>query len=49
MHERELPLMLATTRLEKRSARPNVELVRDAVQSTLVGEVGQIQQSQGVS
>lgn len=44
--EREYPLMLATTRLEKRTSRPNVELVRDHVQASLTGEVSQIQQTQ---
>jgi chorismate-pyruvate lyase len=45
--ERQLPLMLAQTRLEKRTERPNVELVRDPVQSVLTTEVQNIGQSQG--
>ena len=44
---RQLPLMLASTRLEKRSARPNIELVRDSVHSTLLGEVATLQLTQG--
>ena len=46
---RQLPLMLASTRLEKRSARPNIELVRDSVHSTLLGEVATLQTTQGDS
>ena len=36
------PMMLAQTRLEFRSKRPNKELVRDSVQYRLVEEVGEI-------
>jgi len=37
---RDGPLRLATTRLEKRQQRPNIELVRDPAQHALVSEVG---------
>lgn len=37
---RDGPLRLATTRLERRQGRPNVELVRDSAQHALVHEVG---------
>ncbi|KAK2566615.1 Tektin-1 [Acropora cervicornis] len=40
--EKENPLKVAHTRLDKRSLRPNVELCRDPVQYRLVGEVGEI-------
>ena len=36
------PMQLAQTRLDIRSYRPNNELVRDPVQYSLVGEVGEI-------
>ena len=39
---KEGPMKLAQTRLGLRSQRPNNELVRDAVQYSLVDEVGQI-------
>lgn len=39
------PMMLAQTRLEIRSQRPEKELVRDPVQYGLIGEVGQISDS----
>ena len=37
--------MLAMTRLENRTYRPNVELCRDNAQYGLVGEVNEIQDS----
>jgi hypothetical protein len=37
--------MLATTRLERRLQRPNIELVRDPAQHALVREVGELDQS----
>lgn len=40
--DKENPLKVAHTRLDKRSLRPNVELCRDPVQYRLVGEVGEI-------
>ena len=40
--EKENPLKVAHTRLDKRSLRPNIELCRDPVQYRLVGEVGEI-------
>jgi len=43
--EKEAPLKVAHTRLDKRSIRPNVELCRDPVQYRLVGEVGEISTS----
>ncbi|XP_031566729.1 tektin-1-like [Actinia tenebrosa] len=43
--EKEAPLKVAHTRLDKRSIRPNVELCRDPVQYRLVGEVGEINTS----
>lgn len=36
------PMMLAQTRLDLRSHRPNTELVRDPVQYGLISEVGEI-------
>ena len=42
---KETPMMLANTRLENRSHRPNVELCRDPVQYRLVSEVGEIEES----
>lgn len=39
------PMMLAQTRLELRSRRPNKELVRDPVQYGLIGEVNEITNS----
>ena len=36
------PMMLAQTRLDIRSQRPNKELVRDPIQYGLIGEVGEI-------
>jgi len=36
------PMMVAQTRLENRTYRPNVELCRDKPQYGLVEEVGQI-------
>lgn len=43
--DKEAPLKVAHTRLDKRSIRPNVELCRDPVQYRLVGEVGEINYS----
>ncbi|KAK3741097.1 hypothetical protein QZH41_013933, partial [Actinostola sp. cb2023] len=43
--DKEAPLKVAHTRLDKRSIRPNVELCRDPVQYRLVGEVGEISTS----
>jgi hypothetical protein len=43
--ERQLPLKLATTRLDKRSVRPNVELVHDAAHIALVNEVSEIERA----
>jgi hypothetical protein len=43
--EKEAPLKVAHTRLDKRSIRPNVELCRDPVQYRLVSEVGEINTS----
>jgi tektin-1 len=43
--EKEAPLMVAETRLDERTGRPNVELCRDAPQYRLIGEVAQIQQN----
>ncbi|EDO40681.1 predicted protein [Nematostella vectensis] len=43
--DKEAPLKVAHTRLDKRSIRPNVELCRDPVQYRLVGEVGEINTS----
>eukprot|EP00041_Stephanoeca_diplocostata_P035788 m.1274901 g.1274901 ORF g.1274901 m.1274901 type:complete len:397 (-) comp24759_c0_seq5:212-1402(-) len=40
--DNDAPLKLAETRLERRRARPNVELVRDPVHHELVAEVQQI-------
>lgn len=40
--EKEGPLKVAQTRLDKRTQRPNVELCRDRPQYRLVGEVGEI-------
>ncbi|XP_065891426.1 tektin-B1-like isoform X3 [Dysidea avara] len=40
------PMMVAQTRLENRTYRPNVELCRDQPQYNLVDEVGQIRASQ---
>lgn len=37
--------MLAQTRLDIRSQRPNKELVRDPIQYGLIGEVGEISMS----
>ena len=39
------PMMLAQTRLDLRSQRPNQELVRDPIQYGLISEVGEIAQS----
>lgn len=39
-------MKLAQTRLENRTARPGIELVRDGVQYGLVDEVKQIESSQ---
>ena len=43
--DKEAPLMLAHTRLENRSERPNVELCRDPVQYKLVEETKTIEGS----
>ena len=43
--EKENPLKLAHTRLDKRSRRPGIELCADAPQYGLVAEVGQINTS----
>lgn len=40
--DKDAPLMLAETRLHKRSGRPNVELVRDSVHAALVDEANLI-------
>lgn len=40
------PMMVAQTRLENRTHRPNVELCRDRPQYQLVDEVGEIATSQ---
>jgi tektin-2 len=40
------PLMVAHTRLEDRTTRPNVELCRDVPQYQLVGEVEEVKESQ---
>ena len=45
IQDKERPLMLAMTRLENRTYRPNVELCRDNAQYGLVGEVNEIQDS----
>ena len=42
------PMMVAQTRLENRTLRPNVELCRDSPQYQMVGEVAQIADSQQV-
>ncbi|XP_075264962.1 tektin-1-like isoform X1 [Convolutriloba macropyga] len=39
------PLMVAETRLNERTDRPNIELCRDAPQYRLIGEVAQINES----
>lgn len=39
IEEKRAPMMLAQTRLEKRTERPNVELCRDSAQYRLVEEV----------
>ena len=39
------PMMVAQTRLENRTYRPNVELCRDKPQYGLVEEVGQISET----
>ena len=43
--EKENPLKLAHTRLDKRSRRPGIELCADAPQYRLVSEVGEINAS----
>lgn len=40
LDSRDAPLKLATTRLERRQQRPNIELVKDSAQGALVREVG---------
>ncbi|XP_022092218.1 tektin-B1-like [Acanthaster planci] len=45
IEDKQKPLMLAMTRLENRTYRPNVELCRDNAQYGLVGEVHEIQDS----
>ena len=46
IREKDPSMKLAQTRLENRTARPGVELVRDGVQYGLVDEVKQIESSQ---
>jgi len=43
--EKQPPLMVAETRLNERTDRPNIELCRDAPQYRLIGEVAQINES----
>lgn len=45
IEEKEPPLMVAETRLNERTERPNIELCRDAPQYRLIGEVAQINES----
>ena len=45
IEEKEPPLMVAETRLNDRTERPNIELCRDAPQYRLIGEVAQINES----
>ena len=43
--DKQAPMMLAQTRLDNRSERPNVELCRDPVQYRLIEEVKEIENS----
>ena len=45
IEEKQPPLMVAETRLNERTERPNIELCRDAPQYRLIGEVAQINES----